>query len=599
MEYFAKEAAWSFALLLFFGIVGLGPMLLFKNSLRFHVLASPLAGLLLVSTSTLPIYFVFFVPYSTAALCAAGIALLASIIFCAAYWKDLRAADIAIAIELFAVAAICFAWFSNAASIRSGSPSIVYFDGTDHLGYANVAEWMKDHIAVPGHNAPGPENVPRSDARADPAHPFESMPNIMLNSEPRNGAFGFLALISLIRQLPSTFAYDPASGVFLSAAILGVAAVFARTGLAFAILALGLVFSMWYEFSHAGYFGKTLAFPTTLCSLGLFFAARQTNDLRVLFVLLMMCVGSALLLSGVVTAAILASFGGSALLISCIFDRKMDWNQISRLTICVLVSVLAGGFFVHPVNGFVVGGVYAANFVAPRALDLEGWTAGTTFEETTLYTMIAIAVVAGIGASWVAFVRRSWDALSLLLVPIVIYIVLLFATSRVELLQTTGLLYPAMLCGFGILLSELRHEARRSLVILTVGCALVTVVLRWPHASASVRRYTSPDIALAYTKKEMDEIAKAIGDRSVLVDTGKAPHPAILMLVELGRRGLALQWTADAWWNAVGSWRGWPLPKWETPADFRIVRVDDKAADMSSAVYSGRRFAVVRDQHEH
>jgi hypothetical protein len=59
-------------------------------------------------------------------------------------------------------------------------------------------------------------------ARADPTHPYESVPNLLLVIDPGSGTFRFLALIGLIRQLPSTFAYDPGSGVFQSAAVLGV-----------------------------------------------------------------------------------------------------------------------------------------------------------------------------------------------------------------------------------------------------------------------------------------------------------------------------------------------------------------------------------------
>jgi hypothetical protein len=66
------------------------------------------------------------------------------------------------------------------------------------------------------------------------------------------------------------------------------------------------------------------------------------------------------------------------------------------------------------------------------------------------------------------------------------------------------------------------------------------------------------------------------------------------MLMELGRRDLALQWTPDAWLVTVGGWRGWPVPQYESPADLRIVAADRK--DVGQAVYSGPHFAVVRNQ---
>jgi len=233
--------------------------------------------------------------------------------------------------------------------------------------------------------------------------------------------------------------------------------------------------------------------------------------------------------------------------------------------------------------------------VVPRALDLQGWSAATGFGDTTLYAMTAVALLAGAAAAFIALIRRSSVALSFLGLPIIVYFVLLLFSSRVELLQTTGLLYPAMLCGFGTLLSEFERGSHRGLVVVTIGCLVVTMGLRWPHTLASIHRYTSPEaMAHAYTKDEIDEIVRAIGQQSALVDVGKIPHPSILMLVELGRRGLALQWTADTWLTAVAGWRGWPLPKYETPADLRIVATDDKG--VGETIYLGSHFAVLRNK---
>src|SRR6266498_4811318 len=98
VSYLATEAIWSFGILAVFGVAGLGPMLLFKDLIRFPLLASPLTGLLLVNTSTLPIYFIFMVTYRTAALCAAAVWVVASILLFAADWKNLRATDTTISV---------------------------------------------------------------------------------------------------------------------------------------------------------------------------------------------------------------------------------------------------------------------------------------------------------------------------------------------------------------------------------------------------------------------------------------------------------------------------------------------------------------------
>jgi len=261
---------------------------------------------------------------------------------------------------------------------------------------------------------------------------------------------------------------------------------------------------------------------------------------------------------------------------------------------CVFVSLLAGGFFVHPVNSYRWGHVdaYPAAYVASRSLDLEGWGATTGFQDMTLFAMIGASMLAAICAAWIAVLQRSANALALLITPAVIYAILLTFTVRAELLEMTGLLYPAMLCGLGLVVSELQDVRRWGLLLITVGCLIITAALRAPHAYRQARRYTSPEaITRSYPKSEIDQIANVIGQQqTALVDLGG--KDSLLMLVELGRRGLALQWTAHTWELVVGE-RGWPLPRYETPADLRITS-DRK--DIAQAIYSGPHFAVVPNQ---
>ncbi len=566
-SHLANETISNFSSLLLFGLLGIGPVLLFRDNLRFAALASPLAGLLFWNIATLGMYFVFYIPHDRAALWAMGASAATSFFLGWTHRQFLRGADTILSLVLFAFLAVCFSWLSNAATVLNGSPSILYFHGTDHLGYANVADWMRGHIAWPGIGTPfsaGP--------RADPAYPFESMPNIMLNSESRNGAFGYLALIGFIRQLPSTFAYDPACAVFLPAAIVGVAAAFSKSWPTFALLSLGYGFSSWYEFSHTGYLGKMLAYPATLFALGLFFAARKSDDLRLLLVTAIICAGSALLLAGVLTAAILFMLAGPVLILSFVSERRIDWNQISRLGLCCFVSVLAGGYFVHPVNGWVPGTAFALDFVAPRALDIEGWTAGTGIADAGIHMMVALAILTVLGAN----------------------LLLLQFSNRGELLQTTGLLYPAMLCGLGVLLTETSMSGNRVLFGVAFLLGVLTVSLRLPHSIASIKRYGLPEVAqLAYTKEEIDLIADAVGQQTVTVDTGRSPNPAIVMLVELGRRGISHQWTAETWSVTIAAWRGWPLPTYSSVADLRLVTTEAKGE--SGAIFVGPKFALLRN----
>src|SRR5258707_13074432 len=71
-SHLANETISNFSSLLLFGLLGIGPVLLFRDNLRFAALASPLAGLLFWNIATLGMYFVFYIPHDRAALWAMG-----------------------------------------------------------------------------------------------------------------------------------------------------------------------------------------------------------------------------------------------------------------------------------------------------------------------------------------------------------------------------------------------------------------------------------------------------------------------------------------------------------------------------------------------
>src|SRR5262249_52511377 len=153
------------------------------------------------------------------------------------------------------------------------------------------------------------------------------------------------------------------------------------------------------------------------------------------------------------------------------------------------------------------------------------------------------SMLAAICTAWIALVQRSANALALLITPAVIYVILLIFTVRTELAQMTGLLYPAMLCGLALVVSELQDVRRWGLLLITVGCLIITAALRAPHAYRQARRYTSPEaFTRSYPKSEIDQIANVIGQQQTALVDLKGNKDATLMLVELGRRGLALQW---------------------------------------------------------
>jgi hypothetical protein len=124
-------------------------------------------------------------------------------------------------------------------------------DGSDHSGYAQVADWLRDHPAVIHPNE-------------TPEVPYETWPSIMFAQDARFGAFGFLAIIAFLHHGGAIFSFDFACAVALSAAIITLLFCFSASVLSRVLLAVGLFASSWLDYAHGGYLGKILNYPAVL-----------------------------------------------------------------------------------------------------------------------------------------------------------------------------------------------------------------------------------------------------------------------------------------------------------------------------------------------
>lgn len=585
----AQEAAWTFAILVLLLAAGLGPMLLFRERVRFPVLAAPFAGLLLVNCAALAIYFIFVTTFPMALLGATAIVVAASVTIVASLRlrPNLRKAGGALA--AIALASTCACLSSEQATIRNGSISLTFLDGWDTLSYAHVADWIKDHRSRPEVHAPPGTPL----LHADPAIPYESLPQLLLGNEPRTGAFGYLAALATARAVPSAFAYDWACAVLLASAILGVAAVFAGTKPALAVLVLALAVSHWYDYTQAGFLAKSLAYPSILFLAGLILKTRGQSELPILALLCAFSAASALLLTGLLTAAALVALCAPVELIAYGAERRVPWPDMSRLAICALVAIAASGYFQHPVSGWDRQAFPAAS-VGSRSLDLEGWFALVGVSELTLTLMIVAALGSAFALGRVALLSDRRGPAGLLLGPIAIYGLLLILHLRSESMQTTGLLYPATMCGAAWLISEPIALSRSAPLWVIAAIIAAAIGLRIPRAVTALVHYTGRDaFEASYSKTELDGLAAVIGKHTALIAMGnRAARECVLMSVELGRRGLALQWTAESWYWPIRSWRpDWTVPHYSTRPDVIVIRADDIGT--AKPLYLGSHFALI------
>jgi hypothetical protein len=145
MLQFLTQFAFIFGTLLFLAACGFGIPALYTRRFPFVLMASPLAGLLLLTTATELIHSVLYLRIGTALLIASAICLVVTAISLVATGFRPQARQFPFFLLCAILICAVYAAASCASSIATGDQSLLYLDGTDHLGYANIADWMRDH----------------------------------------------------------------------------------------------------------------------------------------------------------------------------------------------------------------------------------------------------------------------------------------------------------------------------------------------------------------------------------------------------------------------------------------------------------------------
>lgn len=576
MGMFLHELAMTSAAIVVLAIAGGFILLPFRRTLPYLLLAAPLAGLICVALLTSLFYG--FVGLSVRA--SGGIALaicaattLAGIVILRPRGNRRNALSMLAGVLIVVPAAT---YGAEATTIRLGQPAVLYTDGTDHLGYAQMGDWLTRHTVV-------------EPPVFTPATPYQAFPERLFHSDPRFGSFFAMALIGIVRRLPCTFAYDSACAIALAAGVLAVAGTFARRSLpALFFILVGLLASHWYDYGRGGYFGKVLGYPAALFITGLFLSVDE-NAWRpaTIAALVVLTAGATLMHSAMPTSLFLATLLGGA--IACRWLIGTSSGRFARLhasgpslvtlVLLIFVAAVSSGIPARPAQLGFPDWHLAWSYVLPRILDLENQGVALTGLGPD---GLAWLTVLGLGLWWalamLAIFSRHADAAGLLIGPAILLLALAATHRHAAAFQMIGTFYPFMICAAALLAGslvpskpDLAAPSRRTLRWVAWVVAFLTIGLRLPRTFGALNRYASAGAPerWEYTHAEADLLTKRIGHNSVDVDLDE-PNPTEFILIELGRRGLALRWGPKAW-DIVAGYTGQPAPKYAAPARYRLV----------------------------
>jgi hypothetical protein len=271
--------------------------------------------------------------------------------------------------------------------------------------------------------------------------------------------------------------------------------------------------------------------------------------------------------SGAATTFLTAPIFGVALIAMAVW--RDEHTQITPASfLCIMVStmpLIASGVLSRILfTGFPDYNV-TWSYIVPRILDLENQgIALSGASPAWLQAQVAVAIAVWAGLLALAVHCRNACATGLLGGSAILLIGIMAAGARAVAFQLIGFFYPAVICGAVAVVADGR--AARA---ITMALAMLTIAQRIPRFIGATDRYAlhqyEPNL---FSAAEIDRLVEQIGSQTVQIDVGERqkflPQPAILLLIELGRRHLDLQWSQRAW-DTVLYYRNWPLPVWAKP----------------------------------
>jgi hypothetical protein len=524
---------------------------------RYVILTAPLAGIATFACFAAVLYGALHLTFSSAALLIlTGCGLLTLVVARHRFGlPDLFRLGLCVMVfSALATGAITIA------SVRSGAPSIFIGDGTDAMNYADVADWVRAHKIT--------------DLQSEPTdRSYEQLPRVELQSDPRTGAFYFLALVGWLNRSPSLFAVDPANAIAWVAGILGVAGAFASRRRELLFIMVGLSLSAWFDYSRMGFMGKLLNYPASMMLAGFVLAIPQPRI--AMYALAIIAVGIALLHSALATILVFATVCGGVLALRSLNARTLARDEtLLAGTLCLIVIATSGTlarFFYATYPDWDV----TWNYAWPRILDLDN----QGVRLTGLSDSGVVAVTAFSIATWAILIafglaRRNEVATGLLIAPALLLLILVVFDARAVAFQLIGFFYPltiiaaAALIPSGPLLS-VRAPTTLALVILLPAI----VAARAPRFAGGLERYVfHPSQTLIFSTQTLEELKNVIGTEQVLVDATDRHSGHVFRTMFMPIFGKQIQWTERAWRNAALHYpHDVPLPTYSARAAFTIV----------------------------
>ena len=600
MEIFLIDCAWTLLSLIGFAIVGGFTLHPFRHSVKYFPCFAPLGGMLYYALGMAWLIGIFNVRMQTAFYILAVIGvLLTGMCYIR---KPLRIGKNfykILTISLLTILTVTY--LTHYLDIQFGQHTLLYLDGTDHLGYTGISDWVLQHGS-----RPFPVN--------DPHFPAQSYTYFGYHCETRFGIFYITASLLYILGISPPFAYATILGVILSAGILAIASVYARSVRIFGIVVVSVLLSQLFVLGGQGYLAKVFSFGSFFALLGLIFTLEDPIDHASAAIIGFFTIAVAISYSALALGMLLVF---SAFLYACIQTldtwvtqrSSRDWGKILFAVFLITVAISQTGMFrkafLDPCNFMFVRDIFLgwklltlSMFGIKHCSAMAVWPkfpAGVAWVLTGISCLISMTTLA------IAIYKKNWRSVTLCIAPFAIIIALLVMLHggypRPQLkgyaYRLISVYYLFFILSIISLLDAVdikEVQAKSLLWRVLLSLLLLMIGIRIPRFVGDVKRYTGIKIPKTqqFLQHEINHLVNLIGHKVVVIDT-HGPNTIFILNAFDGRK-MHLQWTPRAWKSAVG-YQPWEPPSYNHHNKLWLRNIEDVAPNMACKIlYTSQQF---------
>ena len=511
LSYFISLYAQTLGFILLFGLTGYFLIQPFCSRDNFVIFFAPAAGVMFLGLGCAILYGYAAFPFKTAFYMTSISGIFLSFAALLSSKKTLPECWKKISLMLFILLGMTV-YLCNYHSIHYAEPALLLAWGSDHLGYANVTDWLANHTT---------QVWPQLTA----TDLSQAWPHLCFTIDHRFGVYYFYAAILALKSVPALFLYNFVLGIGFCIGVLGVIATWTKKTSSAFFLGIALLFSTLFELGLSGFLGKILCYLSVFSFAGLFLNdSHLTLKKHTRFFVL--ALGLCTLYPGQAISFILIGALLGPVFFQTLFPspHRKPFAHLELGFIITLLPFIFNGLFSLPQNHLVGDVIHPIPYWDRLLVSAYSLTnidyMQSIFSPSFVYGLAHFIVTANLLVAINAFIRKNYITFAYLLFPIAWLCIAL--TKRTELAyfisyEFLGLSFIMTIIALIHMLDYAEQTQWRRIILL--GLIFIDLIGCFGHFRKEVS-YFNPRMSqkhvLVYS--QMQGLNKAMEGKNIFID---------------------------------------------------------------------------------